>query len=614
MAHKPGIGAIFGIVSENGTAKEGSPVYLFDMRRSVKVADAKILARQLTRPDGGFSFTGLDPGYSGYAVMASDEDGAEPKNALIQDRVQPVPSHAGAGAYLEWYSRAFRDGAVAGILPWPVQGNPPKPLGMTGGILLTGTTEGSGGMLPIPEIPPMSGVKITPDGAISTYGRTQDAFPTDGSIEFVVDLDSADPLSTPLEINSTASCLGQAGRRALSMGTSMASDYGKTLFRVNYDFSQKRLRLYIGGSNNLATSQAEVLVLNADMSAQSGICHIVVTFSAAKNACAYVNGSLLLDVPTTKGITWINNEWNGHMLTVGGAGAGFNSGGDYLVGLSAGYAHALTAQQVSEHYRALFDNDLISLFTGYAKEVMTDLPIWYYRLNETEFAGGFSGELEKRDQVTNLSPARSLLHVAMPGLLVGLQDSPMVGRNAFYKPAAQTLSGARAGTLGFAFNDQATVSAWAYFSKETHSAQEVILSLDRWGATEFLRLYRHTTGQVRMDVHSGAALETVSFDYIAPAGEWLNIWAVIDKTIEIPEARLYVGTESSAPELVSTKLMSSASLYTMQNHFGGFFPNGNSAAARVGQNLEGRLCEIALFPLAIPLDRIQEIWAAKDTP
>jgi len=63
----------------------------------VGVGEMKLLSMRLTAADGGFEFAGLDPEYDGYMLTATDEDGVTPKNALIQDRIQPIPAHVGAG-------------------------------------------------------------------------------------------------------------------------------------------------------------------------------------------------------------------------------------------------------------------------------------------------------------------------------------------------------------------------------------------------------------------------------------------------------------------------------------------------------------------------------------
>ena len=106
MGHKAGIGAIFGIVTEEGVVKPDSPVVLLDRENK------KIVRRQNTDVNGGFTFNGLNEQEATYMVFATDEDGAEPKNALIQDRILPVPAYSGATLWANWEYVARRDGAM----------------------------------------------------------------------------------------------------------------------------------------------------------------------------------------------------------------------------------------------------------------------------------------------------------------------------------------------------------------------------------------------------------------------------------------------------------------------------------------------------------------------
>ena len=118
MPHSPGLGAIYGIVSENGVPQADVKVYLFDR------TGPKLLRTALSRADGGFEFAGLSTETTDYMVMTADETGdgialgvdedggailpegvTDPyKNALIQDRVKPVPIHMGTEYPAAWFS------------------------------------------------------------------------------------------------------------------------------------------------------------------------------------------------------------------------------------------------------------------------------------------------------------------------------------------------------------------------------------------------------------------------------------------------------------------------------------------------------------------------------
>lgn len=77
-------GAIYGVVSEEGSIKANNPVVLMDH------ATLKILARTLTDVNGGYMFNYLDKDKTDYMVFTVDNTGPEPKNALIRDYVTPI--------------------------------------------------------------------------------------------------------------------------------------------------------------------------------------------------------------------------------------------------------------------------------------------------------------------------------------------------------------------------------------------------------------------------------------------------------------------------------------------------------------------------------------------
>lgn len=84
MPHKPGVGAILGIVSEDGVPKESATVNLYDRTTGT------LVLRQATNENGEFRFVGLDTETDDYQVSTQDDSGPPYKNALVRDRIQPV--------------------------------------------------------------------------------------------------------------------------------------------------------------------------------------------------------------------------------------------------------------------------------------------------------------------------------------------------------------------------------------------------------------------------------------------------------------------------------------------------------------------------------------------
>lgn len=78
-----GNGGIFGIVTEDGVPKPGTNVYLFERQTFNKY-------RQTQSDDiGGYKFEGIDENRE-WLLFAVDNDGAQPKNAIVHDRIQPI--------------------------------------------------------------------------------------------------------------------------------------------------------------------------------------------------------------------------------------------------------------------------------------------------------------------------------------------------------------------------------------------------------------------------------------------------------------------------------------------------------------------------------------------
>ena len=82
-------GAIYGIVSEEGVPKVGTVVALMDH------TTMQIIGETVTDQYGGYMFNNLDPEKTNYMLVAVDDDGVEPKNALIKDYVTPIKTANG---------------------------------------------------------------------------------------------------------------------------------------------------------------------------------------------------------------------------------------------------------------------------------------------------------------------------------------------------------------------------------------------------------------------------------------------------------------------------------------------------------------------------------------
>lgn len=629
MPHRPGTGAIFGIVSENGVAKDNSPVYLLDMLRDSGVGKAKFISKQMTREDGGFSFTGLSTNYLDYSVMVSDEDGAEPKNALIQDRVQPVPVHLGAGQYADWYVRIARDGADSAIIPLPVEETVPRPYGF----LTTRTHYSSPSpanpteIVDIPELPGMAGIRLNTQSRIQTHSGHHLPFISGTSMEFLIDLDSFAPTSLDLVIGTTpVSASVDNVNRAMSTGLSYrVVQIGNTAFRAKIT-KDKQLTFYVLQNVSDTTITAGSAIGPFDLSALSGLQHIIITYTPAVSVKVYAGGNLLKTISTT--VSPLTNA-GGRCAGIDVNGNSSDGLGVYcIIGPIVSYSEILTESQVMEHYKSLFNNDLVPLQTGYAAELCKDMPCWYYRFNEADVSFGIRAELAKHNLVTGAAKDYRSMAVTDPTRVTYLQSSPFPGQSAYHTASDVYFNGSVAALPGFPFNNQFTFTGWIYFDSETPGTTEAVLrfnspiSYNRLAnainpaPNGWFNFNRLADKKIQIRVQIGSTLVDRTFNYTAPSKQWLNFWVVADlRTNGLGKATLFVGTENDAPVQVGEVALPDGALFTINNyHVETSVPMSTGFQAIVGQNTAGCFRDFAILPCTTGLERIVEIWNSKDRP
>ncbi|MGO1061786.1 hypothetical protein [Acinetobacter lwoffii] len=628
MPHLPGNGAIFGIVSENGVAKDNSPVYLLDMRRDSGVGEAKFISKQLTREDGGFSFTGLSTNYSDYSVMVSDEDGAEPKSALIQDRVRPVPVHLGAGQYADWYVRIARDGADSAIIPLPVEETILRPYGF----LTTRTHYASPSpanpteLVDIPELPAMAGIRLNTQSRIQTHSGHHLPAISGTSMEFLIDLDSFAPTSLDLVIGTTPVAVSVGNmRRAMCTGVSYRTvDFGNTAFRARIT-KDKQLTFYVLHSTGDIAITAGSAIGPFNLSALSGLQHIIITYTPAVAVAVYAGGNLLQTIPTTASPVSADGRCAGIEVS-GNSSNGL--GVDCIIGPIVSYSEILTGSQVMEHYKSLFNNDLLPLQTGYAAELCKDIPCWYYRFNEADVNSGIRAELAKHNLVTGAAKDYRSMAVTDPTRVTYLQSSPFPGQSAYHTPSDVYFNGNVSALPGFPFNNQFTFTGWIYFGTETPGTTEAVLrfnspiSYTRNGGNlnpapnGWFHFNRLADKKIQIRVQIGSTLVDRTFNYTAPSKQWLNFWVVADlRTYGLEKATLFVGTENDAPVQVGEVALPNGALFTIDSYQAETsVPMNTGFQVIVGQNTAGCFRDFAILPCTTGLERIVEIWDSKDRP
>jgi hypothetical protein len=655
--HKPGTGAIFGIVTEEGIAKEGSPVYLYDNRRHVGPGQKRLLSRRFTREDGGFEFAGLNQNYGDYMVMVTDEDGATPKNALVQDRVLPIPAHFGAGSYAEWYVRAMQDGAQAGWVAWPVIQDgtgEPVPRGLFGRPFQNTTHPVSWppNLAAPPEIPTMAVAQsnINGWGFITAGRRIGRNFDIGASIELLIDLDSiATQGGESFFVAATTATGGAAlttlgshwetlSRYSNSGGTNGINSFPRLVIGI---LANKTVRLYMpsdiwpwADNRTVGWGFNQVVQASFDLSALTGTVHLIATFTPADAFRLYINGALFgTAVPTT--LSGVSAS-SGSLWSFCGVVSGINTVSannselnalrqnfrTYLTSLFVQYDRPLSAAQALEHYKALYDNTLISPVSGYAREVLQETPVMYWRMDD--FVEGvrhsFASEVNWKDPLTGSGHHSARLSlVGSAPLVTSFVESPVAGRNTIgvVRGNGNRFQNDFASTFGWLFRNRGAFSCWAKFDLAAPAVTEFLAEFHQVNSsTSFFDVYRTTGNRIVVRLVEAGTLNTYTFtDYVVPQNAWQYIAVTIDKTgVENASnglLKLYVGDGTTAPSLVQTILIPLSALYTTLD-FASSASSGNiSFRVQTHRELTGSVCELAVFPDVLTPARIEAHWAAR---
>ena len=645
--HKPGIGAIFGIVTEEGIAKDNSPVYLYDMRRWEGAGKKKLLARRFTRPDGGFEFAGLNTNYGDYMVMVTDEDGEEPKNALVQDRVNPIPAHSGSGQLAEWYVRVMRDGAITGFIAWPVYADGEGvvvPRALFGRPTQSAVSGQELAWPPNadapPEVPNMASLGFNPVGwGPICIGGKSDIAAGGGTFELILDLDTVAAQANSAIIPAVYSG-SNADQRFDQLTTGSNSNCCTFSLASHTPLTviispTKQLTVYTTTETRFFWSRGHSIppLGTFDLSAFSGVQYITVVHTDAASVKLYVAGVEVYSIAHT--VTSI--RFNGLTAALGFVSAdgvtsiprdqlspfaaGRINASSYTLSLAIYYDRPLSAAEVLDHYKALYNNDLVSPVSGYAREVFTDTPHMYWRMDDFDAVErtSFASDVTKRNANTGLGYTYKRLN------LVGnvhnvdpVAPSPIAGRSAVgvVHPNGNHFNQDSGGSFGWLFRNRGSLSCWTIFNLATPAVAEFIAEFHQIGSDQpYFEVSRTASNQIQVRVWEGSILNTYTFgDYIPPNAAWQYIAITIDKTGEDDPLngllRLYVGDENTAPVLVQTLLIPLTSLYTTAA-FPASATHGVVSRVRTMRQLTGSVCELAVFPEILTSARIEAHWNAR---
>ena len=625
MPHRPGVGAIFGVVSENGVAKPGAPVYLLDMRRDMGLGNAVLLAKQFTKTDGGFVFNGLDPNYADYAVFTTDEDSSgetDPyKNALIRDRVQPISAHVGATWLANWWVQSALYGSNLRVVPYNVVPavvrlhqipsnngivtNPPasdKVVGFVG----TGVTN----YVPYGVFNAYY-VNSINEGYLAAHGVPTSDYTTSSALpaytfECVLDLTKA----------RNTGVVQRFGYNAFGYSTSyiprnllFSLNSTGSMFYVIFTPSTNQLTLYFsnaydGASANMFLAGSEVASI--DLTSYSGIVHIAIVWSIGASVVFYVNGSAVLTVTNTSTIPNLNR-------TFGYTNAGVASTNS--AAMFAAYPKALTATEVQTLSECVINGHL-PVLSGYMRQVFTYHPMRYYRMNDV--VTDLSADLIYN--WTTYGDSKSKAHLkattSTTSMYVFNEPSPVVGGNSvrLFGSSNDYFTASNSAPYSIGNSHQLTFSSWVKLAGSQTKPGELYYAPAVNGST-IVNAYITTDFKPALTINVGGTDRTYTSSTALTADQWYFIVWTVSLYPDSSTVKLYIGTDSVAPTLAETfnnaQLGYNGYLYDLAVDSSDW---SWARSARIGYNFNGWLSELALIPVALTSQDVVDLWNAKDVP
>jgi hypothetical protein len=600
MPHSPGIGAIFGIVSENGIAKAGGRVGLYDR------STMQLVYRTTADALGGYRFTGLNQNTSDYLVVALDDDGSPAKNALVQDYIQPISAHMGAAAPMNWHYLAATKKPVAIFEPVYVYDRFRPPHGSRGASLLTGAALFNQASITA-GAPQYPSLKLN-NGFVSTVVRMRDGTQTQRT---------ADPIKESLEWSTDTSLSGACcGERWWCWSTYNGYYANRPAILLDWNRTTKVLSWLISyadvsdGGTLFNAVGSNVASNSFDSYTASGLSdgphHFVVATEYGKEAKLYIDGALvkttsLIGKPTTHATP---GNFNINLkMKFGGYGGTTEMGYGYAYhGPSAWYPATLSDADVLAHYNALMVGST-PLLTGYTRDVLTDSPQIYVRLNATTYGNE-----------TDFLNYQTMNHT---GTITVLQTSPVVGGSMYlFGGGAMRCEGLGAGLapLGATFEfwirpTSATPAATGYIAAGRWNSDDTTFN---WYVQQLI-----TTGKISVTVRrSTDANETITFNYSPPTDADKLIAIVLDKIT--PTAKLYVNgalqdTQTLAPGYfyaIPEVVNYADSITYSRSSFmlGGLVSDANAASSPY----YGKLGEFVVYPEALTADRLLSHYTSRD--
>lgn len=602
MPHRPGIGAIMGIVSEDGVASQ-KRVTLMDR------SNLKVVARTTSDENGAYLFNGLNPDTNDYLVFAVDDDGNPAKEAIIHDYIQPIPAYQGATFMGNWEKRMksyYPASGWAGV--FDAAG---EPVGVSPNRYVTSRTSVTfGGESLTPGAPHLGSMQLDND-SIGFNPRTIDnrmyKNPLRCTMEWVFRRSSV----------PTGKTAGIATFAANSNNGGLNSEYeyfaNRVIASLIYDSNTQAISVFNCSSTyngDVGTWNSWRSIGSVDISMLPDVVHVVLVMEYGNSAKIFANGELLSSISLVGQNTFISQMHTAYYLPahLGTVVCGsVNSAGTQL---PIGRYTTVQTGPIAVHFDYLAsDADVAARYadlmigttpaeTGYAKEVLLDHPEYFYRLNEYDLFDGI------KDLVSQNDPLRVMNLYEKQNIEVG-QSSPVTGGSSmkFAGGAARTNRGVASScsrrelTFEFIHEQITAASAIQWIIGNTNDAETLMSGAYINGTALYLRTRE-----------GGGADVTYTFPGAITVGVRAHIAITLNKATQ--QARLYINGELAQTRATTATLLdvnSTTSNILQETHIAGAVNDLFNGASNV---LHAYLSEVAFYSLELPESRIKAHYDA----
>lgn len=604
MPHKPGIGAIFGVTAEDGVAAQ-KRVVLMDR------SNLTVVRRTTGDVDGAYVFNGLNADTDDYLIFGVDDDGSPTKEALIRDKITPVPAHQGATFLGNWHILAQRKRPIAGFAGDYSYGQTPQPR------LPYASRKGWVDVSTGADGPTDVFSSLTPGapqkGHVWLGGGKRHYYPRYGTYNIAgiyqnpatVAGEVVAELKTDWEIvlwNSRA-----------SGGPLSSGDFAAYVAGIKYAHSTKTLSIILGifdySDPTFANSKATRLTYNVSALSEMVAHHFMFDAVFADRVKLWVNGALQV----TQSITGTNSTvYSSSLYTLNkgcsvlGAANANNpllcQASNARIAVGMFYDAPITDADATVHYNALMVGST-PIVTGYAREIITYAPELYFRMNDPDATNGIRSDY-LMDNVTYDRP----FMIGAASATFGVA-TPVIGGAGI---RFQSGVGVRSNYVGGGTSNPYEFSICALIKPEvaTPSAIETILTLTDSGETIFAGLLRNTSGQLYLQyragstnithVFTGTTLSTSAFSFVV---------ATLDKVAQT--AKLYINgslveTLSIPVTILDQDTATAQNDLRSQLFIGGFVNDANVPSLP----FTGVISEVAFYTTVLTASQIGAQYAA----